>query len=115
MKPPPGHPEYNISQGGGNDNNNNNTTILVLDGTTSSSRRYYRYSFTEHLGIIMAVDYRGQPITNQTAFTTTGIMNKKPAALKPLKMPTKSCRKKSYRTKSCRKTTTTNKFIKFER
>ena len=36
----------------------------------------------------MAVDYRGQPITNQTAFTTTGIMNKKPAALKPLKMPT---------------------------
>jgi len=36
----------------------------------------------------MAVDYRGQPITNQTAFTTTGIMNKKPAALRPLKMPT---------------------------
>ena len=36
----------------------------------------------------MAVDYRGQPITNQTAFTTTGIMNKKPEALKPLKMPT---------------------------
>jgi hypothetical protein len=36
----------------------------------------------------MAVDYRGQPITNQTAFTTTGIMNKKPAVLKPLKMPT---------------------------
>ena len=36
----------------------------------------------------MAIDYRGQPITNQTAFTTTGIMNKKPAALKPLKMPT---------------------------
>ena len=36
----------------------------------------------------MAVDYRGQPITNQTAFTTTGIMNKKPAELKPLKMPT---------------------------
>ena len=36
----------------------------------------------------MAVDYRGQPITSQTAFTTTGIMNKKPAALKPLKMPT---------------------------
>ena len=36
----------------------------------------------------MAVDYRGQPITKQTAFTTTGIMNKKPAAIKPLKMPT---------------------------
>ena len=36
----------------------------------------------------MAVDYRGQPITNQTAFTTTGIMNKKPAALRPLQMPT---------------------------
>ena len=36
----------------------------------------------------MAVDYRGQPITQQTAFTTTGIMNKKPAKLKPLKMPT---------------------------
>ena len=36
----------------------------------------------------MAIDYRGQPITNQTAFTTTGIMNKKPAELKPLKMPT---------------------------
>ena len=35
----------------------------------------------------MAVDYRGQPITNQTAFTTTGIMNKKPADIKPLKMP----------------------------
>ena len=34
----------------------------------------------------MAVDYRGQPITQQTAFTTTGIMNKKPAAIKPLKM-----------------------------
>ena len=36
----------------------------------------------------MAVDYKGQPLTQQTAFTTTGIMNKKPAALKPLKMPT---------------------------
>ena len=36
----------------------------------------------------MAVDYKGQPLTRQTAFTTTGIMNKKPAALKPLKMPT---------------------------
>ena len=35
----------------------------------------------------MAVDYKGQPITNQTAFTTTGIMNKKPADIKPLKMP----------------------------
>ena len=34
----------------------------------------------------MAVDYKGQPITKQTAFTTTGIMNKKPAAIKPLKM-----------------------------
>jgi len=34
----------------------------------------------------MAVDYKGQPITNQTAFTTTGIMNKKPAEIKPLKM-----------------------------
>ena len=36
----------------------------------------------------MAVDYKGQPLTQQTAFTTTGIMNKKPAVLKPLKMPT---------------------------
>ena len=36
----------------------------------------------------MAVDYKGQPLTQQTAFTTTGIMNKKPAALKTLKMPT---------------------------
>ena len=36
----------------------------------------------------MAVDYKGQPLTQQTAFTTTGIMNKKPAAIKPLKMPT---------------------------
>ena len=36
----------------------------------------------------MAVDYKGQPLTNQTAFSTTGIMNKKPAKLKPLKMPT---------------------------
>ena len=36
----------------------------------------------------MAVDYKGQPLTQQTAFTTTGIMNKKPVALKPLKMPT---------------------------
>jgi len=34
----------------------------------------------------MAVDYRGQPITNQTAFTTTGIMNRKPAAVKPPKL-----------------------------
>ena len=34
----------------------------------------------------MAVDYKGQPLTQQTAFTTTGIMNKKPAAIKPLKM-----------------------------
>ena len=36
----------------------------------------------------MAIDYRGQPITNQTAFTTTGIMNKKAAMPAPLKMPT---------------------------
>ena len=36
----------------------------------------------------MAVDYKGQPLTQQTAFSTTGIMNKKPAELKPLKMPT---------------------------
>ena len=36
----------------------------------------------------MAVDYRGQPITNQTAFTTTGIMNRKAAMPAPLKMPT---------------------------
>ena len=35
----------------------------------------------------MAVDYRGQPITDQTAFTTTGIMNRKPVDVKPLKMP----------------------------
>ena len=36
----------------------------------------------------MAVDYRGQPITQQTAFTTTGIMNRKAAMPAPLKMPT---------------------------
>ena len=36
----------------------------------------------------MAIDYKGQPITNQTAFTTTGIMNKKAAMPAPLKMPT---------------------------
>ena len=36
----------------------------------------------------MAVDYRGQPITNQTAFTTTGIMNRKANMPAPLKMPT---------------------------
>ena len=36
----------------------------------------------------MAIDYKGQPITNQTAFTTTGIMNKKTAMPAPLKMPT---------------------------
>ena len=36
----------------------------------------------------MAIDYRGQPITNQTAFTTTGIMNRKANMPAPLKMPT---------------------------
>ena len=36
----------------------------------------------------MAVDYKGQPITTQTAFTNTGIMNRKPPVLKPIKMPT---------------------------
>ena len=35
----------------------------------------------------MAVDYRGQPITDQTAFTTTGIMNRKPAPVTPPKIP----------------------------
>ena len=35
----------------------------------------------------MAVDYKGQPITDQTAFTTTGIMNRKPARVKPAKIP----------------------------
>ena len=35
----------------------------------------------------MAVDYKGQPLTTQTAFSTTGLMNQKPAKLKPLKMP----------------------------
>ena len=34
----------------------------------------------------MAVDYRGQPITDQTAFTTTGIMNRKPAPVRPPKL-----------------------------
>ena len=34
----------------------------------------------------MAVDYRGQPITQQTAFTTTGLMNRKPEPIKPLRM-----------------------------
>ena len=36
----------------------------------------------------MAIDYRGHPITNQTAFTTTGIMNRKANMPAPLKMPT---------------------------
>tara|TARA_R100000008_G_scaffold78703_1_gene59833 strand:- start:83 stop:535 length:453 start_codon:yes stop_codon:yes gene_type:complete len=36
----------------------------------------------------MAIDYKGQPITNQTAFTTTGIMNRKAVTPAPLKMPT---------------------------
>jgi len=36
----------------------------------------------------MAIDYRGQPITNQTAFTTTGIMNREAVTPAPLKMPT---------------------------
>ena len=34
----------------------------------------------------MAVNYKGEPITTETAFTTTGIMNRKPGKLKPLKM-----------------------------
>ena len=34
----------------------------------------------------MAVDYKGQPITQQTAFTTTGLMNRKAEPIKPLKM-----------------------------
>lgn len=34
----------------------------------------------------MAIDYKGQPITDQTAFTTTGIMNRKPERVEPLKM-----------------------------
>ena len=33
----------------------------------------------------MAVDYKGQPLTQQTAFTTTGLMNRKPAPVRPLK------------------------------
>ena len=36
----------------------------------------------------MAIDYKGQPITNQTAFTTTGIMNREAVTPAPLKMPT---------------------------
>ena len=53
----------------------------------------------------MAVDYKGQPLTQQTAFTTTGIMNKKPAALKPLKMPTQ----KAVNTKAVEQKPTTDK------
>ena len=34
----------------------------------------------------MAVDFKGQPLTQQTAFTTTGLMNRKPEPIKPLKM-----------------------------
>ena len=34
----------------------------------------------------MAVDYKGQPLTQQTAFTTTGLMNRKPEPVRPLKM-----------------------------
>ena len=36
----------------------------------------------------MAIDYKGQPITSQTAFTTTGIMNRNANMPPPLKMPT---------------------------
>tara|TARA_R100001443_G_scaffold11458_1_gene21046 strand:- start:38 stop:490 length:453 start_codon:yes stop_codon:yes gene_type:complete len=36
----------------------------------------------------MAIDYKGQPITNQTAFTTTGMMNRKAITPAPLRMPT---------------------------
>ena len=43
----------------------------------------------------MAIDYRGQPITHQTAFTTTGIMNRKAKMPAPLKMPTPKDRKES--------------------
>ena len=42
----------------------------------------------------MAIDYRGQPITNQTAFTTTGIMNRKANMPAPLKMPTQKVEEK---------------------
>ena len=34
----------------------------------------------------MAVDYKGQPLTQQTVFTTTGLMNRKPEPVRPLKM-----------------------------
>ena len=43
----------------------------------------------------MAIDYKGQPITNQTAFTTTGIMNRKAAMPAPLKMPTPKVEEKN--------------------
>ena len=34
----------------------------------------------------MAVNYKGEPITTETAFTTTGLMNRKAEPIKPLKM-----------------------------
>lgn len=50
----------------------------------------------------MAIDYKGQPITNQTAFTTTGMMNRKAITPAPLRMPTpKIDEKKNSTKKSC--------------
>ena len=35
----------------------------------------------------MAVDYKGQPITNQSIFSTTGLLNRKPAEMESAKIP----------------------------
>ena len=35
----------------------------------------------------MAVDYKGQPITNQSIFSTTGLVNRKPAEMESAKIP----------------------------
>lgn len=47
----------------------------------------------------MAVDYKGQPLTSQTAFTTTGLMNRKTPMPAPLKMPTPKVEEKPVQRK----------------
>ena len=35
----------------------------------------------------MAVDFKGQPLTNQSIFSTTGLLNRKPAEMESAKIP----------------------------
>ena len=35
----------------------------------------------------MAVDFKGQPLTNQSIFSTTGLVNRKPAEIESTKIP----------------------------